>query len=352
MPDLAREFAKLRALSARVGADPLLVQAAGGNTSVKDDGVLWIKASGTWLMQAETGSIFVPVAMAPLMDALAGGGSAAEKAQDFVIAERNPGGLRPSIETTMHSVLPQRIVVHVHCVNTIALAVRRDAETLLAQRLEGLNWAFVPYARPGLPLTRAIEARLRPGVDVLVLGNHGLVVAAESVEAAEPLLVDVCARLDAPARIAPPADVVALERRIGGAGYVIGAGDAQGVATDLASLGLARQGSLYPDHVIFLGAGLVVAGKSETAADIEARHRDAGLPPPAMIACPGEGVLMRGDASASAHAMARCLADVAARIPPGAAVNTLNEVQDAELLNWDAEKYRQALEAGRARGGP
>ena len=52
-----------------------------------------------------------------------------------------------------------------------------------------------------------------------------------------------------------------------------------------------------------------------------------------------------------ARAMARCLADVAARIPPGAAVNTLNEAQDAELLNWDAEKYRQALETGRARGG-
>ena len=43
------ELDRLRKLSARVGSDPLLVQAAGGNTSLKDKGVMWIKASGTWL---------------------------------------------------------------------------------------------------------------------------------------------------------------------------------------------------------------------------------------------------------------------------------------------------------------
>ena len=35
--------------SARVGNNPLLVQAGSGNTSIKLDGVLWIKASGKWL---------------------------------------------------------------------------------------------------------------------------------------------------------------------------------------------------------------------------------------------------------------------------------------------------------------
>ena len=44
------DLAELRDFSARIGADPLLIQAAGGNTSVKADGVMWIKASGTWLV--------------------------------------------------------------------------------------------------------------------------------------------------------------------------------------------------------------------------------------------------------------------------------------------------------------
>ena len=42
----------LRTLSAKLGSDPLLVQAAGGNTSLKRDGIMWIKASGTWLRDA------------------------------------------------------------------------------------------------------------------------------------------------------------------------------------------------------------------------------------------------------------------------------------------------------------
>ena len=50
---MTNEMTALRALSAKVGANPLLVQAAGGNTSLKENGVLWIKASGTWLMNAE-----------------------------------------------------------------------------------------------------------------------------------------------------------------------------------------------------------------------------------------------------------------------------------------------------------
>ena len=48
-------------LSQRLGSDPLLVQGPGGNTSVKIDGTMWIKASGTELADALTGNIFVAV---------------------------------------------------------------------------------------------------------------------------------------------------------------------------------------------------------------------------------------------------------------------------------------------------
>ena len=55
------ERENLSQLSARIGADPLLVQAAGGNTSIKQDGVMWIKASGTRLKEASSKNIFVPL---------------------------------------------------------------------------------------------------------------------------------------------------------------------------------------------------------------------------------------------------------------------------------------------------
>ena len=95
-----------------------------------------------------------------------------------------------------------------------------------------------------------------------------------------------------------------------------------------ASLAVARRGSLYPDHVIFLGPGI------------------ATLPPGGdgpMLVVPGAGVLLRDDATQGAVALARCLADVCARLDPAEPITVLTPEEDAELLGWDAEKYRLAM---------
>jgi rhamnose utilization protein RhaD (predicted bifunctional aldolase and dehydrogenase) len=341
---VAAEFAALRRLSARIGGNPSLVQGAGGNTSIKQDGILWIKASGTWLMNAERDDIMVPVEIEPLLDAVASRRAEAEKAQEFVVAERNATGLRPSIETTVHALMPQRVVVHVHCVETIACAVQIGPEIFLEERLRGLNWVFVPYRRPGLPLAQGISERLRHGTDVLVLGNHGLVVAAETVGEAETLLIRVSGLLARPVRRAPQPDLPALQRLAAGSNYRLPAfPESHAVAADLASCRIAAGGSLYPDHVIFLGAGSVIAGPAEDATAIASGFRGEGRDAPVSILFPGKGVLMRRDASAGAEAMARCLADVTSRIEEGALLRHLTEEEDGALLNWDAEKYRQEL---------
>lgn len=349
--EASERFEALRRLSARVGADPALVQAAGGNTSIKTDGVLWIKASGTWLMNAERDDIFVPVALPPLLEAVAALDPVAEKAEAFTIQEHNPGGLRPSIETTVHALMPQRVVVHVHCVETIALAVRTDAVAVVGERLKGMNWAFVPYCRPGLPLAREIALARREETDILILGNHGLVVAAETVEEAEALLARVCDLLAQPMRPAPPADIDGLLDRAGGADYRLPAfPETHAVATDLASCRIAAGGTLYPDHAIFLGAGSTIAGPDDSAAAIAQRARSAGREPSAMILFPGKGVLMRRDANAGAEALARCLADVTGRVDPQAALRYLTDAETDQLVNWDAEKYRQELTRRMAAG--
>ncbi len=335
------ELDALRAFSARIGADPLLTQAAGGNTSLKDGDTLWIKASGTWLAHALERDIFVPVRMTPLLDAVAQARPEAEQAQLFTIAEQNPSGLRPSIETTVHALLPQRVVAHVHCVDTIALAVRQDTMPIFQDRLHGLNWAYVPYFRPGLPLARGIAEHRRQRPDVLVLGNHGLVVAAETVAEAEALLALVKGLLKQDVRAAAAPDVAALSKLAGSNYRLPGDAEAHAAATDPISANIVTGGSLYPDHVIFLGVGSVLAHQGETAEDVVARLGAA----PVSILFPGKGVLMRRDASAGADAMARCLADVVTRIPAGAPLRYLTEAENLELTDWDAEKYRQSLNA-------
>lgn len=337
------ELQALRIVSAHIGADPLLVQGAGGNTSIKDGDTLWIKASGTWLKNAADSDIMVPVALGPLLDAVANESPASDTPQLFTVAEKNPAGLRPSIETTVHALMPQRTVIHVHCIETIATAVRTDAAALAAERLHGLNWAYVPYCKPGLALARAIAARLKPKTDVLVLGNHGIVVAADTVAEAATLLAKVSGLLAKPPRKAPAADIEALQDLARESGYRLPVfAEAHAVATDPVSCAVAKAGSLYPDHVIFLGEGVAVAAPAENAGAVAAREKAEGRNP-ALILFPGRGVLIRRDANAGAEAMARCLADVCARIPADAPLRYLTTAEIAELLNWDAEKYRQAL---------
>src|SRR6185437_16857176 len=78
------EFHALRELSAALGADPLRTQGAGGNTSIKRDGVMWIKASGTWLADALSQDIMTPVRLDLLGEAIADGDPRAAAAVDFV----------------------------------------------------------------------------------------------------------------------------------------------------------------------------------------------------------------------------------------------------------------------------
>ena len=322
------ELEQLRALSARVGADPLLVQAAGGNTSIKDGATMWIKASGTWLKDAAARDIFVSLDHPAILKGLSESDPACEACTNFVRAGLNSTGLRPSIETTVHALMPQRIVVHVHCVNTIAWAIRADAEQRLAEKLAAFNWVFIPYARPGLPLAGAISARLHAGVDVLVLGNHGLVVAAETVQAADALLGRVVTALTRPVRVAAKPDRDLLAQHCAGTAYRPAVMDeTHALATD--PLAHARGKSLvfYPDHVVFLGIGVA------TSLD--------GDPP--LAAVPGVGVLIREDAKPAIEPMGRCLADVMRRIEMDDPLVPLTAADIDRLVNWDAEKYRQTL---------
>ena len=333
------EFRSFVALSARLGSDPLLVQAAGGNTSIKRDGALWIKASGKQLRAAEGGDVFVPVD-------LAGVRAGIERDEADPTAGRVLGdtSLRPSIETTLHALLPHRVVLHLHSVNALGWEVRADGEARVAERLAGLPWAWVPYCRPGLPLTRAVRAPAQAGAAVLALANHGIVVGADDCAAGEALVREVERRLAIAPRPAPPPDAPRLAALADASGYRP-AVDAvvHALATDPACLAWARQGVLYPDHVVFLGGeACVVIDAAGAPAAIAAYRERNGIEPAALLVA-GAGVLVAPRAPAAAEEMLRCQADVLLRLPAGTTVRCLAAAEVGELLNWDAEKFRQRL---------
>lgn len=343
----APDMLALRRLAAAIGSDPRLIQGAGGNVSIKFGDIMWVKASGTWLADAVTNDIMVPVALAPVRDAIARADALAERAETAVVADLKATGLRPSIETSMHAALPHPVVLHVHSVDAIALAVREDAAELLAERLVGLRWALVPYCRPGLPLTRAIgEATPGGAVDVLILANHGLVVAAADPASAEALLDEVVARLSCPPRSATAGDAAAVAAAIAGHGFRLPADPAaHAIATDEHSLAIAEAGVLYPDHVVFLGRAPLVLDPGEDPGDALARLEELGRPRPQWLIIRRLGIAVAEGVPRGAEEMVRCLADVAARIPAGAAVAVLEDDDIAALIDWDAEAYRRQLAA-------
>lgn len=107
-----------------------LIQGGGGNTSIKTGDRLWVKASGTWLSQAEAKLIFVSLPLDEIRCRISAG-----DAEDLSDLAEGGDDLRPSIETTLHAIFPQPVVVHVHSVNAIAWSVEQGGREALDELL-------------------------------------------------------------------------------------------------------------------------------------------------------------------------------------------------------------------------
>lgn len=332
------ELAALNQVSAVVGGDIRQVQGGGGNASLKTEGRLWIKASGTWLGDAAERKIFVPLDLEGVRQGIRA--HAPDPTAGNVLGGTE---LRPSIETSLHALLPHRLVMHTHSVNAIAWAVRPDAQERLKKPLDGVNWAWVPYARPGLPLTHETMQSLngRDTVpDVLVLQNHGLVVGASNTSELQAMLNDLERRLWVHERERPDFDQSRLEAA---------AGDDQrwrlpadpglhALALDEDCLNIANGGVLYPDHVVFLGSAFPWVSAGNIA--------DANFDVPYLVV-ENVGTLVSLKISAGAEAMLQCLGLVTRRLESKQEIRYLSEDDIDSLINWDAEAYRQSIDQKR-----
>jgi rhamnose utilization protein RhaD (predicted bifunctional aldolase and dehydrogenase) len=312
----------LTRLSAELGTNPLLVQAGTGNTSIKEDGVLWIKASGKWLANAGREDTFVPV------DLVAARSCALNDGPCMVVS-RN--ALTSSIETAMHAVIPFSVTLHVHSVNAIAWAVRRDGPSHLEHRLRGLPWDWVPYTLSGNPLANEVRRvyRRAPGTQVLILANHGLVICADSCEAAEQLLTEVEQRLAVQPRPIPPPDLTDLRRSMSNGSWHPAANPViHSIATDPVSREILANGILYPCQPIFLGSEIPVVSR---------QPRDS-----LFLAIAGVGTLVSDRISNGELEILAGLAEVARRIDGEAPLRYLTAEELMAILTTDAPSYASA----------
>jgi rhamnose utilization protein RhaD (predicted bifunctional aldolase and dehydrogenase) len=329
---------QVKAFCALIGTDPLLVQGAGGNVSWKNGGVLWIKASGTWLAEAESNEIFVPVDLAHLQDALA--------KQDFSVKPlvNCKSSLRPSIETLLHALMPHRVVVHLHAVEILAHLVRINAR----QKIEDLvgdvvNWIFVDYFKPGAELAGAVFEELKnwPDADVVFMGNHGVVIGGANVDDVAAALHTLTFKLKAKTLVSEPESGTATRQSDFLTRGYIPCVDKEvnllAIKGELISR-LRHDWALYPDHVVFLGAEANILERNFRMLELDER----ALRKPPFIIAVGDGVYEGSAATPAQKSQLRCYFDVVARQDGKEKLATLNALQVSELLDWDAEKYRQS----------
>ncbi len=206
-PNCPRELA-LRVYTSRLlGAEEDLVLHGGGNTSVKcsitnlvgeDQEILFIKGSG-WDLGVIAPQGFPGLDLAYLRKLRQVGElSDAEMVNQFRTHLLDAGSPNPSIETLVHAFLPQRFIDHTHADAIVTLTNREEAEKHLHAAL-GDNIGILPFIMPGLPLALAMAElhERNPGIDCIILKNHGIFTFGEDAKTAYDRMIDHVSRAEA-----------------------------------------------------------------------------------------------------------------------------------------------------------
>ncbi len=174
-------------------------QGGGGNTSVKDGNVMYIKASGFKLVDISENTAYVPMDLKMIREFLCGvdlsDGKDHEAENKKVTAEatlQTEGlqPLRPSVEVGFHSVL-KKYVIHTHSVYANLLTCSLNGKDIAAEIFKGADFGyiFMPYIDPGFTLSvkmkdaiEEYEAKNGKFPEVIFMQNHGLVVTADELE--------------------------------------------------------------------------------------------------------------------------------------------------------------------------
>ena len=183
------------------------VIAGGGNTSFKDEKQLWIKASGVNLGDITEKGFCVldrkKLAEIPNQKFSTDSDKREEEVKNALLNSRiDPdSGLRPSVETSLHNLFESSFVVHTHStlVNGLMCSNKVAEKTL---EIFGEEVLYIPYTDPGYILFIAVEKEIKKYKEkyhadpkVVLLQNHGIFVAANSIEEIKTIYANVKATL-------------------------------------------------------------------------------------------------------------------------------------------------------------
>lgn len=203
-----RNLEDLIEISREYGADPDYLLAGGGNSSFKTEQRIYVKASGFAMGSIDLEG-FVPLERKKLSLMWTRTYSTLPEEREAqvlsdLLASRSLAGdqRRPSVETLLHEIFPYRYVVHTHpsMINGLSCAKRGREE---AARILGEDIPWIPVIDPGYVLASRARQELEQALEelgvfprVLILQNHGIFVASDSIEGIRGIYAEIRSKLE------------------------------------------------------------------------------------------------------------------------------------------------------------
>lgn len=324
----------------KIGADKSIIQGAGGNVSIKIGEIIWVKASGTWLADAKRKNIFVPLNLKKIQNDFAN--EDFEKLNnigyEYIIEEYKTLNLKPSIETLFHAIMPQKIVVHAHSINSIILSCLENGLQLAQDVNDYNNLVFIDYFKPGLQLAKAINQKIDKNAksQIAILQNHGILIGAQNIKIANDLLYNFENENQFENQYVENNIVPNLPQN--GAQNYSPIDNTKDFSNDYFICEILCNKTLTPDWAVFLSNGIEFISSDK----FNDRHFRFPTNKDAII-IENIGIFANKNLSKNGREILNIIIEIARRIPKNANLKCLDASQIHELQNWDAEKYRKSI---------
>lgn len=168
--EIHEELNKFSQLSRFCGERFDLVQAGGGNSSVKINDWMFIKASGIHLTSIDGNNGYAIINNKKLLNDIQKGN--VNQVTDYNIIRQNRG----SIETFMHSIL-KKYTVHLHPIQTNRILVSDSAQEIVKELFP--DSLIINYLTPGIKVCDEIK-RTYNNENIIFLINHGIIITSDN----------------------------------------------------------------------------------------------------------------------------------------------------------------------------
>jgi len=377
------EIEKLIEISRYYGVDSRFVIAGGGNTSYKNAEKLWVKASGSSLATiTEDGFAVLDRDKLSVLSQRTYSSDSAEREEQVkndLAAACISKGKRPSVETSMHNAIGFAYVVHLHPTLVNGLMCSNNAAADL-KKLFGEKALHIPYTDPGYVLFKVVEDSITAHrknfgeePSVIWLQNHGIFVAADSIDEIKTIYEATIKTLEAAVSKPVPTEVRALAssitQTIPGLRMIV---SSVGLKTlkvrnnalvEYFSESAANQAKVAkpftPDAIVYCKSNVVFINEADPEAILAfaAKEIPAFLERhgylPKVIVIKGIGLVAVGDNAAQCDIILDVFEDamkIAYLAASFGGEHPMTQAQIDFIDNWEVENYRRAVAAGGARG--